>query len=373
MSALPASPRAEPLTSDLPTSDPTTSDGPNADPLPTDQRPTDPLKAEPSARLTSQPPTDEPLTSEQRRAESSRAPRRRQRRLWQGRRLWPWLLLSPGLLWLLGLYLLPLLALVPLSLSEPLSRFGLETVFTGRATNYLEVLQAHGPILVRSFGYAGLATALGLVLAYPLAFAIRFRGGHWQPLLIGLVVLPSLSSFLVRAIAWTSLLGDQGPVLALVAALRLTGPLNDLGVLIDGRLLNTATAVILGLTTNLLPFLVLPLVVAMERIDPRLLEAAADLHAGPLRRFMQVVWPLSRPGLAAGILLSLIPAAGDVVNPLFLGGPNNRMIANTIENLLLVQLQAPRAAALTLVLMALITLAVLLQLRGRGGQELPLP
>ena len=286
---------------------------------------------------------------------------------------WPWLLLTPGLLWLLGLYVLPLLGLVPLSLSEPLSRFGLDTVFRGRVANYTEVLQAYGPILVRSFSFAAIATAAGLVLAYPLAFAIRFRGGRWQPLLIGLVVLPSLSSFLVRAIAWTSLLGDNGPVLALVQSLGLTDGLNGLGVLRDGRLLNTPAAVIIGLTNTLLPFLVLPLVVAMQRIDPRLLEAAADLHAGPLRSFARVVWPLSLPGLGAGLLLSLIPAAGDVVNPRFLGGPNDRMIANAIENLLLVQLQAPRAAALTLVLMALITVAVVLQLRGRGLQELPLP
>jgi spermidine/putrescine transport system permease protein len=286
---------------------------------------------------------------------------------------WPWLLLTPGLLWLLGLYVLPLLGLVPLSLSEPLSRFGLDTVFTGRVANYSEVLQAYGPILLRSFSFAAIATAVGLVLAYPLAFAIRFRGGRWQPLLIGLVVLPSLSSFLVRAIAWTSLLGDNGPVLGLVESLGLTDGLNGLGVLRDGRLLNTPTAVIIGLTNTLLPFLVLPLVVAMQRIDPRLLEAAADLHAGPLRRFTRVVWPLSLPGLGAGLLLSLIPAAGDVVNPRFLGGPNDRMIANAIDNLLLVQLQAPRAAALTLVLMALITVAVGLQLRGRGLEELPLP
>jgi spermidine/putrescine transport system permease protein len=286
---------------------------------------------------------------------------------------WPWLLLTPGLLWLLGLYVLPLLGLVPLSLSEPLSRFGLDTVFTGRVANYSEVLQAYGPILLRSFSFAAIATAVGLVLAYPLAFAIRFRGGRWQPLLIGLVVLPSLSSFLVRAIAWTSLLGDNGPVLGLVESLGLTDGLNGLGVLRDGRLLNTPTAVIIGLTNTLLPFLVLPLVVAMQRIDPRLLEAAADLHAGPLRRFIRVVWPLSLPGLGAGLLLSLIPAAGDVVNPRFLGGPNDRMIANAIDNLLLVQLQAPRAAALTLVLTALITVAVGLQLRGRGLEELPLP
>jgi spermidine/putrescine transport system permease protein len=268
---------------------------------------------------------------------------------------------------------LPLLGLVPLSLSEPLSRFGLDTAFTGRVVNYTEVLEAYGPILVRSFSFAAIATAVGLLLAYPLAFAIRFRGGRWQPLLIGLVVLPSLTSYLVRAIAWTSLLGDNGPVLGLVESLGLTDGLNGLGVLRDGRLLNTPTAVIIGLTNTLLPFLVLPLVVAMQRIDPRLLEAAADLHATPLRSFARVVWPLSLPGLGAGLLLSLIPAAGDVVNPRFLGGPNDRMIANAIDNLLLVQLQAPRAAALTLVLTALITVAVGLQLRGRGLEELPLP
>ncbi len=285
---------------------------------------------------------------------------------------WPWLLLAPGLLWLLLLYLLPLLALVPLSLSEPLGRFSQETVFRGRVANYSEVLQVHGPVLLRSFAYAGLATGLALLLAYPLACAIRFRGGRWQPLLIGLVVLPSLSSYLVRAIAWTTLLGDQGPVLRLLRHLGLVAPLTHLGLLHEGRLLHTATAVVLGLTTTLLPFLVLPLVVALQRIDPVLLEAAADLHASPLRCFTQVVGPLSLPGLEAGLLLSLIPAAGDVVNPQFLGGPNDRMVASTIENLLLVQLQVPRAAALTLVLMGLISLALLGPLRGRA-RELPLP
>lgn len=286
---------------------------------------------------------------------------------------WPWLLLAPGLLWLLGLYLLPLLALVPLSLSEPLGRFGMETVFRWRLANYGEVLQAYGPILLRSFGFALTSTGLGLVLAYPLACTIRFRGGRWQPLLIGLVVLPSLTSYLVRAIGWTSLLGDRGPLLALVGLLGLTDLGNGLGLLRDGRLLNTPTAVVLGLTSSQLPFLVLPLVVALQRIDRRLLEAAADLHAGPLRCFRLVVWPLSRPGLASGLLLSLIPAAGDVVNPLFLGGPNERMIANTIDNLLLVQLKAPQAAALALVLMALISLAVWLQLRSGAADDLALP
>ncbi|MEB3323807.1 MAG: ABC transporter permease [Cyanobacteriota bacterium] len=268
-----------------------------------------------------------------------------------------WPLILPGLLWLLVLYLLPLLALVPLSLSDQVDRFSLQTVFRWRFSTYLEVLRLYGPILVRSFLYAGIATALGVVIAYPLAMFIRFQGGRWRPLLVALVVLPFYTSYLVRAIAFTTLLGDQGPVLQVLQA---------------GRLLQTPSAVILGLLYNLLPFLVLPLVVAMERIDPTLLEAAADQYAGPMRRFGQVVWPLSLPGLNAGLLLSLIPAAGDVVNPRFLGGPNQQMIANTIENLLLVQLQAPRAAALTLLLMLLITLGVWLLRRG-GLQELLLP
>ena len=286
-----------------------------------------------------------------------------------GRPWGTWLLIAPGLLWLLVLYLLPLLALVPLSLSDQVDRFSLRTVFRWRFSTYLEVFQLYGPILLRSFLYAGMATALGVLIAFPLALFIRFQGGRWRPLLVALVVLPFYTSYLVRAIALTTLLGDQGPVLQLLQTLGLAPALQGLGVLQAGRLLNTPTAVILGLLYNLLPFLVLPLVVAMERIDPTLLEAAADQYAGPWRRFWQVVWPLSLPGLNAGLLLSLIPAAGDVVNPRFLGGPNQQMIANTIENLLLVQLQAPRAAALTLLLMLLITLGVWI-LRRRGLQEL---
>lgn len=292
----------------------------------------------------------------------------------QERRRWlPWALLTPGLLLLLLLYVLPLGALIPLSLSEQVDRFSLRTVFTGRIQTYGEVLGLYGPVLWRSLRYAALSTGLGLLIAYPLAWTIAFRGGRWQSALLALVVLPFFTSYLVRAIAWTTLLADRGPVLTLLNGLGLIAPLQSLGVLVDGRLLNTPAAVIGGLTYNSLPFLVLPLVVAMERIDPLLLDAAADLYTTPLRRFLRVEWPLSRPGLVSGVLLSLIPAAGDVVNPRFLGGPNERMIAGTIENLLLVQRQAPQAAALTLLLMLLISLSATLLLWRRPLEELPLP
>jgi len=298
------------------------------------------------------------------------------RRRTEGRLRWlPWALLAPGLLLLLLLYALPLLALIPLSLSEQVDRFSLRTVFSGRIETYGAVLTLFGPTLGRSLRYAALSTGLGLLIAYPLAWTIAFRGGRWKAALLALVVLPFFSSYLVRAIAWTTLLADQGPVLSLLRGLGLSGALQNLGLLVDGRLLNTPAAVIGGLTYNSLPFLVLPLVVALERIDPQLLDAATDLHAGPLRRLLRVEWPLARPGLVSGVLLSLIPAAGDVVNPRFLGGPNQRMIGGAIESLLLVQRQAPQAAALTLVLMAPISVlaALLLLLRGRRWRSLPPP
>ena len=304
---------------------------------------------------------------------SARPERPEGKRVGRRRRWQPWALLAPGLLLLLLLYVLPLGALIPLSLSEQLDRFSLRIVFTGRIQTYGEVIALYGAVLWRSLHYAALSTGLGLLIAYPLAWTIAFRGGRWKAALLALVVLPFFTSYLVRAIAWSTLLADRGPLLTLVQGMGLITPLQSLGVLVDGRLLNTPAAVIGGLTYNSLPFLVLPLVVAMERIDPQLLDAAADLYATPLRRFLQVEWPLSRPGLVSGVLLTLIPAAGDVVNPRFLGGPNERMIAGSIENLLLVQRQAPHAAALTLLLMGLISITAALLLRGRSLQELPLP
>ena len=280
------------------------------------------------------------------------------------RLLGPWLLLGPGLLWLALLFLLPLAALVPMSLSEPRDRFSLSMAFTGRIANYTEVLSQYGPILARSLLYATGATLLALLLAYPLAWVIRFRGGRWKGLLMGMVVVPFFTSYLVRTIAWTTILGDEGPVLRL---------LEGLGLLHDGRLLNTATAVIGGLAYNTLPFMVLPIVVSLERIEPQLLEAAGDLHAAPLAVFRRVVLPLSLPGVMAGCVLSLIPAAGDVVNAQFLGGPTNRMIGNVVQNLMLVQRQLPKGAALALLLMLLMTAAVLALVRQRGVEDLPLP
>jgi spermidine/putrescine transport system permease protein len=284
-----------------------------------------------------------------------------------------WLLLAPGLLWLLGLFVLPLLWLLPLSLAEPRSRFALQFSVTGRLANYGKVLQQYGPLLLRSLLIAGLATLLALLISYPLACFIAFRGGRFRSLLTGLVVLPFFTASLVRMIAWTTLLADRGPLLTLLRQLGLVLPLEVLGVLQEGRLLNTPAAVVGGLAYNALPFLVLPLVVSLERIGPELLDAAADLHAGPWTTLRRVVWPLSKPGLAAGLTLSLVPAVGDVIHPQLLGGANDRMVGNALQNLVLVQRDLPHAAALTLLLMVLLVITVLVGLRGGARRDLPLP
>ncbi|MFN6132794.1 MAG: ABC transporter permease [Synechococcaceae cyanobacterium] len=284
--------------------------------------------------------------------------------------LLPWLPLLPGLLWLLLLFVLPLLGLLPAALSLPNAPYGLALRFAWHWSNFSEVVLRHGGVLGRSVAMAGLATLLAALLGYPLAWVIAFRGGRWRGLLLGLVVVPFFTSTMVRAIAWTTLLADQGPVLGLLRRMALLVPLQQLGLLSQGRLLNTATAVLGGLTYNALPLMVLPLVVALQRLDPALLEAADDLFARPAERFWRVVWPLSQPGLAAGVLLSLIPSLGDVINPRLLGGPDDRMVGNIIDNLLLVQQLLPRGAALALVLMALVLLPLPLLLARRGSRDL---
>ncbi|MCS5693574.1 ABC transporter permease [Cyanobium sp. FGCU-6] len=275
----------------------------------------------------------------------------------------PWLLVAPGLTWLVLWFVLPLAQLLPVSLSDTADRFRMTLVFSGRIANYTEVIGQYTPVLARSLVYAGAATALAVLIAYPLAWVIRFRGGRWKAVLLALVVVPFFTPYLVRAIAWTTLLGDDGPLLS---ALRAVG-------LPQGtRLLNTAFAVVGGLTYNALPFMVLPITLSLERIPTELLDAARDLQGGPWTVFRRVVLPLSAPGLAAGIVLSLIPAAGDVVNPQFLGGPNNRMIGNVMQSLMLVQRQLPRGAALALVLMALMTATVVVHVRRHGSSDLTL-
>jgi spermidine/putrescine transport system permease protein len=267
-------------------------------------------------------------------------------------RLAPYLLVAPGMLWLAVFFVLPTITLAQTSLS------GAE----GGWPAYHKALTNYGVHFFRSFRYALAATLLALAMGYPLAYFIAFRAGKLKNLLLGLVVLPFFTTFLVRTFAWKTILNDGGPAVWLLQALHVLGP--------GGRLLDTTIAVVGGLTYNFLPFMILPIYVSLEKIDRRLVEAAEDLYSTPVEAFRKVVLPLSLPGVFAGSLLTFIPAMGDFINAQLLGSPNQQMIGTVIQNQFLEVRDYPLAASLSFVLMAVITIGVLAYARVLGTEDL---
>jgi len=267
-------------------------------------------------------------------------------------RLAPYLLVAPGMLWLAVFFVLPTITLAQTSLS------GAE----GGWPAYHKALTNYGVHFFRSFRYALAATLLALAMGYPLAYFIAFRSGKLKNLLLGLVVLPFFTTFLVRTFAWKTILNDGGPAVWLLQALHILGP--------GGRLLDTTIAVVGGLTYNFLPFMILPIYVSLEKIDRRLVEAAEDLYSTPMAAFRKVVLPLSLPGVFAGSLLTFIPAMGDFINAQLLGSPNQQMIGTVIQNQFLEVRDYPLAASLSFVLMAVITIGVLAYARVLGTEDL---
>jgi spermidine/putrescine transport system permease protein len=267
-------------------------------------------------------------------------------------RLAPYLLVAPGILWLLVFFVAPTITLAQTSVSGA----GPWYDAYGRA------LGNYGVHFFRSLRYALGATLLALAMGYPLAYFIAFRAGRLKNLLLGLVVLPFFTTFLVRTFAWKTILNDSGPAVWLLQQLHVLGA--------GGRLLDTTIAVVGGLTYNFLPFMILPIYVSLEKIDRRLVEAAEDLYSTPLGAFRKVVLPLSLPGVFAGSLLTFIPATGDFINAQLLGSPNQQMIGTVIQNQFLEVRDYPLAASLSFVLMAVITLGVLAYARVLGTEEL---
>lgn len=265
----------------------------------------------------------------------------------------PYLLIAPGVLWLGFFFLVPLVTLARTSLA------GSEAAWW---TGYLHAIQTYGEHFGRSFGYALAATLIAVLVGYPLAYVMAFRAGRLRNFLLGLVILPFFTTFLVRTLAWKTILGDDGMVVETLKWLHLLPP--------DGRLLNTMAAVVGGLTYNFLPFMILPIYVSIEKIDPRLLEAARDLYSGGFRTFRKVLLPLSLPGVLAGSLLTFIPAAGDFVNAQYLGGTNQSMVGTVIQSQFLVTKDYPLAAALSFVLMLIILVAVLIYTKVLGTEDL---
>ena len=286
------------------------------------------------------------------------------------RGLGPYGLLAPGVLWLVLFFLVPLAGLVRMSLSTKQGRLDFDPRFRWDWSNYADVFRLYGSQLGRSFLFAGAATVGCLLVGYPMAYWVARHGGRWRNVLIGLVVLPFFTSFLLRTISWTVLLADDGLIVRAVRGTGLLGVLRSTGLIDGDRLLDTPLAVIGGLTYNFLPFMVLPVYVSLEKIDLRLLDASADLYAGGFATFRRVVAPLSLPGVFAGSLLTFIPASGDFVNAAFLGGTRSRMIGNVVQDRFLVQLDYPGAAAISVLLMAVITVAVVVYARLLGTEDL---
>jgi len=324
------------------------------------------------------------------------------------RALIPYLLLAPGLLWLLFFFAWPLVQVFLASFWSGSVEQGYTFSFENW-TNYPNAIEPVLPQVGRSLLYSLTATVLTLLIAYPLAYTIAMRGGRYKNLLLFLVVAPFFTSFLLRTLSWKILLSDNGIVF---------GPLKDIGLLPeDFRVLATPMAVVAGITYNFLPFMTLPIYVALEKVDFRLIEAARDLYAGPWRRqgtvvgaivgavvslglalafgwsilvptiiaavfgavvgrylvseaFVRVTFPLSLPGVFAGSLLTFIPAMGDYINAEFLGNPESRMLGNVIQNRFLTQNDFPEASALSFILMGGILIIVLIYTRVLGTEQL---
>jgi spermidine/putrescine transport system permease protein len=274
-------------------------------------------------------------------------------------RLTPYVLLAPGLAWLALFFLVPLAFLAYQSLQSGVFP---NFEFTWEFSNFSDALSDYREQFLRSFLYAGIATVVSLLLAYPLVYWIAFRSGPWRNLFLLAIVAPFFVTYLIRTLAWLNILADEGPVVGFLRTIHVLGE--------SEGLLFTTLAVVAGITYNFFPFMALPLYVSLEQIDPRLLEAAKDLYASPTQAFMRVTLPLSAPGIVAGTLLTFIPAAGDFINAELLGTPKQQMIGNVIQAKFLESLDYPTAASLSFVLMALILVGLLVYAKLVGTEKL---
>ena len=274
-------------------------------------------------------------------------------------RLVPYLVALPGGLWLAIFFVVPILVMLSLSLQSGNAEEGFR--FTWDWSNYADAWEFYSTQFIRSIVYALIVTALCLALAYPMAYWIAFYGGARKSTYLFLILLPFFVSFVIRTASWKFILNDQGILL---------GPLKEAGLLPnDFHILATSTAVIGGLTYNYLPFMVLPLYVALERIDPSLVEAAHDLFASRASAFRRVVFPLSLPGVFAGVLITFVPVASDFVNSGILGGTQTTMIGNIIQTVYLNNNDYPLASAMSFLLMAALLIGIFAYARVLGTEQ----
>jgi spermidine/putrescine transport system permease protein len=292
------------------------------------------------------------------RADLHVAPPRRHRRL--GRTLSPYLLGAPAILWLSVFFVVPLVTMLSLSI-QTCNSFTFACTMTWHFAEFPKVISQYSDTLARSFVYAGAATLATLVVSFPVTYWIAFRAERKNFFLLMLLV-PFFVSFVIRTTAWQFLLADQGIIV---------GTLKNMGLVPENfHILATGWAVIAGIAYNYLPFTALPLYVALERIDRRVLEASSDLYSTRRATFTRVVLPLSIPGIFAAFLLTFVPAAGDYVNAFILGGTNNFMIGNVIQKKFLEAADYPAASALSAILLVLMLVGIALYAKFLGSRTI---
>lgn len=280
----------------------------------------------------------------------SAAPLRRRRSL-----VPRWIMAWPALAWWTFFFVIPLLWIIVYSFgAKPMgSAAGPVALDTLSFDNYG---QAVSEIFFRVFRItmrtAGLGTILCALLGFPAAYALALDvPARWRSLLVFLLILPYWTSFLLRTFAWRIILTPEGTLAHLLKLSGLTnGPL---------LVLDTNAAVQLGIIYNYMPVMILPIYVALEKIDRSLLKASMDLGAGPVRTFLEVTLPLATPGLLGGLLLTFILAAGDYVVPTILGGTKGLMVGNLVATQILASQNLPLGAAMAVILIALLSLIVL--------------
>jgi putrescine transport system permease protein len=269
----------------------------------------------------------------------------------------PWLrraLIGLPFVWLGVFFLLPLAIVAAISFAESADAIPpLRLIWT--LANYCTLAGGCLRVYASSLGLAALATVLCLVIGYPVAFAIARAPGVWRQLLLFLVILPFWTSFLIRVYAWIAILQPSGLVNRVLLAVGLIeAPL---------PLLYNGFSVTLGLVYSYLPFMILPLYGSLSRLDESLVEAAADVGARPRRVFVEIILPLSLPGVAAGCLLVFIPAVGEFVIPDLLGGPGTLMVGKMLWQEFFDNVDWPAAAAVAMALVIVLTLPLLIAQR----------
>jgi spermidine/putrescine transport system permease protein len=284
--------------------------------------------------------------------------KRRRTRL--GKKLAPYLLLFPGGAWLVLFFLIPIVFLGSISLQTGNIFDGFR--LTWHFGNYVDAIDRYNVHFLRSLRYSSIATLVTLVASYPLAYWIAFRGGKYKTTFLFLLLLPFLVSFVIRTLAWKFILSDDGMFLGRLKAWHLLPG--------SFHVLATSTAVIAGIAYNFLPFMALPLYVALDRIDRSVVEAAQDLYASKVEVFRRVILPLSMPGIFAGVLLTFVPAMGDYVNASILGGTKDLMIGNIVQQEYLTNLHYPIAASLSFILMVGMLIGIFAYGRVLGARSL---